>query len=183
MALCLSDSLFIDDIQQNSLEAVSQSCGTVDREDEANKKNYSHNFLLLKANKSWPKKSINYRQFGHTGTLRKRPWVTDARTDGQSSLMNEFTWIFFSSLKVPKKNGNTLRLIIVVRSDRKCWLRSHKNMTCRWRKQMWRRKINSVRSFFPTASLKYSHKSVQEEEEEALELCDPGDERNFYKFL
>lgn len=52
MALCLSDSLFIDDIQQNSLEVVSQSCGTVDREDEANKKNYSHNFLLLKANKS-----------------------------------------------------------------------------------------------------------------------------------
>lgn len=51
MALCLSDSLFIDDIQQNSLEVVSQSCGTVDREDEV-EKNYSHNFLLLKANKS-----------------------------------------------------------------------------------------------------------------------------------
>lgn len=38
MALCLSDSLFIDDIQQNSLEVVSQSCGTVDREDEVEKK-------------------------------------------------------------------------------------------------------------------------------------------------
>lgn len=146
MALCLSDSLFIDDIQ-NSLEVVSQSCGTADREDEV-KKNYSHNFLLLKANKSWPKKvsiTDNLATQEHFG--KDREWRTHGQTDSLGWWMNLHEF-FFSSLKVPKKNGNTLRLIIVVRSDRKCWLRSHKNMTCRWRKQMWRRKINSVHIFF-----------------------------------
>lgn len=60
-------------------------------------------------------------------------------------------------------------------------------MTCRWRVSKCEEEKLTLYEFFSTASLKYSHKSVQEGgEEEALELCDTGDKeilKTFCKYI